>query len=681
MPFYPRKILILTSCTGDKQHTPERQLVENDFRLLGTPAFKAREIELNEYITRAEEMYTGQQHLRLMRGVNLLRDVDNYDVDLRIVSAGYGLISGDDNIAPYECTFQTMKSSQIIEWSTHLQIPMDVREVLRQPAALILIALGEQYLRSLQLDDKVTFGGPTLFLASPTSIKNIPTQPHVRTVALTNFDAKRFRCGLVGLKGELVGRMLRHLVTEGETFWSAITDEQTDLLALLDEPAPPKINKPKVISRLEKVDIVIHLPDSWRTKSNQKRLRFFIPDWDDMVDPDYDFSTDTHAGGSSAWSNQVYAHQMYSTPNYDGLLVSRAVAESSQNKIQQITEYGIHRHLRVPAEFPVLGDCGAFSYLLQPEPPYSTDEILDYYTQLNFDYGVSIDHLLFGAADDEGKRRRYELTVHNAEAFLQEHKKRGLKWEPIGALQGLTPQQYAQAASDYVDMGYNYLAIGGQVRSRTRDILEIAEAIRQAIPPHVKLHLFGVARLEALNDFIRVGINSVDTASYLRQAWVRMGQNYIGHDGLYAAIRIPDAERHIKKGVSNHEAEHLRCLETKALGTIRALAVGTDSVDTCLNAILDYKEAIGTKLPVRVLGEYRATLTNRPWEQCDCDICKAAGVEVIIFRGNNRNRRRGFHNNYAFYRLMEKAIEEGKSTYNWSGVQITEQQELPLIYR
>jgi len=674
------KIIILTSCTGDKQHTAENQLVENDFRLIDTTAFKEREIELNEYITRAEEMYTGQQHLRLMRGVNLLREIDSYDIDLRIVSAGYGLITGDTKIAPYECTFQTMKLSQIIEWSNHLHIPADVHELLKQPADLIIIALGEQYLRSIQLDGKVNFGGPTLFLASTASIKKIPTQPSVRIVALTNFDAKRFRCGLVGLKGELVGRMLRHLATDGETFWSAITDEQTDLLALLDEPAPPKINKPKVRSRLEKVDFVIHLPDSWRTKSNQKSLRFFIPDWDDMVDPDYDFSTDTHAGGSSAWSNQVYAHQMYSTPNYDGLLVSRAVAESSQNKIQQIRQYGIHRHLRVPAEFPVLGDCGAFSYLLQPEPPYSTDEILDYYTQLNFDYGVSIDHLLFGAADDEGKRYRYDLTVYNAEAFLREHKQRGLKWEPIGALQGLTPQQYADAATQYVAMGYNYLAIGGQVRSRTRDILEIAQAIRQAIPTHVKLHLFGVARLDAINDFIQVGINSVDTASYLRQAWVRMGQNYIGHNGLYAAIRIPEAERRIKKGVSNNDAEHFRCLETEALGTIRSLAAGNCSVDTCLNAILAYKEAIGTKFPLRVLGEYRATLTYRPWEQCDCAICKEAGVEVIIFRGNNRNRRRGFHNNYAFYRLMEKAIKEGKSTYNWSGVQITEQQELPLTY-
>jgi hypothetical protein len=28
----------------------------------------------------------------------------------------------------------------------------------------------------------------------------------------------------------------------------------------------------------------------------------------------------------------------------------------------------------------------------------------------------------------------------------------------------------------------------------------------------------------------------------------------------------------------------------------------------------------------------------------------------MIFRGNNRNRRRGFHNTYVFYRLMQDSL-------------------------
>jgi hypothetical protein len=41
---------------------------------------------------------------------------------------------------------------------------------------------------------------------------------------------------------------------------------------------------------------------------------------------------------------------------------------------------------------------------------------------------------------------------------------------------------------------------------------------------------------------------------------------------------------------------------------------------------------------------YRETLKDKPWKRCLCAMCRELGVEVIIFRGNNRNRRRGFHN-------------------------------------
>ena len=48
-----------------------------------------REKELADYLVSAEEMYTGQQHVRLMRGIEAIgRD----KVDLNILSAGYGFL-------------------------------------------------------------------------------------------------------------------------------------------------------------------------------------------------------------------------------------------------------------------------------------------------------------------------------------------------------------------------------------------------------------------------------------------------------------------------------------------------------------------------------------------------------------------------------------------------------------
>ena len=47
----------------------------------------------------------------------------------------------------------------------------------------------------------------------------------------------------------------------------------------------------------------------------------------------------------------------------------------------------------------------------------------------------------------------------------------------------------------------------------------------------------------------------------------------------------------------------------------------------------------------------RHTLEDKPWRLCSCSICKKVGIQVVIFRCNYRNRRRGFHNTFVFYRL------------------------------
>ena len=53
---------------------------------------------------------------------------------------------------------------------------------------------------------------------------------------------------------------------------------------------------------------------------------------------------------------------------------------------------------------------------------------------------------------------------------------------------------------------------------------------------------------------------------------------------------------------------------------------------------------------------YRETLEAKPWQSCECAICQKVGVETIIFRGANRNRRRGFHNLEVYYNHLKKFI-------------------------
>ena len=636
--------------------------MQDDFRHLHeTDTFAERERELSEWNAAAEDLYTGQQHLRLMDGVRGVREsFGATNVELFILSAGYGLIGAGLGIVPYGCTFQGMKKGELRSWAEHLKVGEDARRVFQTSADFTLVLLGDPYLRALALDEEVQFASHVLFFASEKARGHIKGHGTFRVVALSNKEAKRFSCGLVGLKGELGKRLLRRVAVGGEEFVRSLFDPSTDVLELLDADNTGATKKSRQAARENpKVDRVITIPESWWNKLHRDKLRYFIPEWDDLVDPDYDFENDVHSGGSGDWSNEVYAHQMYPEPNYDGILISKVVAEKSVKKKERINRMGVHRFLRVPREFPIMGDCGAFGYIMDETPPYTTAEILDYYTRLDFDYGVSIDHLIVKATEAK-KHFRYELTIHNAEEFLNEHRKRELSWTPIGAVQGWDALSYAEAARQYVAMGYRYIALGGLVRTSTVEILRVLEAVHKVVPDTVNIHLFGLARLKAINEFVRLGVRSVDSASYLRRAWMGSGgENYLTEDGFYTAIRIPEggksfrAKRMVSEGRA--EASQVEKLEKACIRAMHDFDKGNLSVEQTLDVIEDYDRLI-TPNRIDIRPFIRRTLEARPWKTCSCEICRRDGVDVIIFRGNNRNRRRGFHNTYVFYRILQRIL-------------------------
>ena len=115
------RILVVTSCTGEKRFKPSNQLTLEDFK---EPARLESCIKIiAEFACPAGKMYTGLQHLRAMEGVSLLRQsFGKQAVDVAILSAGYGLICEDKIILPYEVTFNTMKGYEVDEWAKFLQV-------------------------------------------------------------------------------------------------------------------------------------------------------------------------------------------------------------------------------------------------------------------------------------------------------------------------------------------------------------------------------------------------------------------------------------------------------------------------------------------------------------------------------------------------------------------------------
>ena len=165
------KILIITSCTNKKVIEISNTLTKEDFKK-GCEYIKTREMLRKRYLVSAEKMYNGEQHKYIMKGINILRkERPDIQLDLYIVSAGYGVIPGNKYILPYECTFSDMNIKELNEWSLFLNIHSDIKNILEYEYDLILISLGEPYLKACNLNNDIIIKSNTLIFCSKQSLK------------------------------------------------------------------------------------------------------------------------------------------------------------------------------------------------------------------------------------------------------------------------------------------------------------------------------------------------------------------------------------------------------------------------------------------------------------------------------------------------------------------------------
>ena len=224
------RILIVTSCTSRKTVTHPQGLTGDDIAQ-GPDHVQARETALADYLTPARNLYSGQQHVRLMRGIDAV--AGRLKTELQVVSAGYGLIPGERKIAPYECTFGGRGKADLRAWADRLGIPTAFRALMAEPYDLGFWLLGDDYLAACGIDSRLRLASPTIALCGRTSSRNLPPLAGLATVVLGNPEAKRFSCGLVALKGDIAARLLTRLA-ETPDLLPTLIHPDTDLLELLD---------------------------------------------------------------------------------------------------------------------------------------------------------------------------------------------------------------------------------------------------------------------------------------------------------------------------------------------------------------------------------------------------------------------------------------------------------------
>ncbi|MDL0118284.1 queuine tRNA-ribosyltransferase tRNA-guanine transglycosylase [Halobacterium salinarum] len=411
------------------------------------------------------------------------------------------------------------------------------------------------------------------------------------------------------------------------------------------------------------------------------------------------------------------------------------------------------------------------------------------------DFQGDIDSVLARLAEDsrsvyreDDAQFRYELTLRNAQEMYDLYQQRDYPFRLMVAIQGWDPDSYADAAADVLDIGYDYLGIGGVAGSPIHDVRTIVKSVGKTVKAferehntRVDSHVFGFAKTDGFETIGRSGMTSFDSASMLRSAWTG-GQNYrLDHDERYDAIRVrypssrddletavetalrsretlvalraydagdsiraaledwsalaadvlPAAERYLREHRHDEQFDHRLLEEVESAfradfeygrelqvsfsddlrGDLVKLLRKDDPADplpfekygSLLNtaaevferfsratstlddadAVSDYDRiwAIVREYATWVgddnlLEEYQETLRERPWETCDCPICHEYGIEVCIFRGNDRNRRRGFHNTRRFYDEFEddlpKILVATKGTASLGGYDTVE---------
>lgn len=519
-------------------------------------------------------------------------------LQIKILSAKYGLIDATSMIKPYDLRLNPISAAKIR------------RKTLRQlaeinpPPASVFVNLGEDYLPAIQ-------GLNTVFPRSKIA----------------------FAPGPIGMKMQAM------------KIW---------LSGLRTRTAAIRGRSPK-----------------------ERHYLYFFPDWDDFIYEPFQADFDAENRGK-----KVYAHEACGdrTP-FDGLLLSLAHLHIGKGALHRHSNeldsrVRIRQHMRIPDNKLLFGDCGAFSYAAETRPPFSPTRAAELYHKFGFDIGASVDHIPLPeipVQHEDGsvtkkrlslatRRARMFLTRDNAEEFIRVCRRRRYNFTPLGVIQGLDSNTYVNRLHDYLDMGYEHIALGGLVPRSDQDILEIVAAVRHALQKRTRgsqkniwIHLFGILRPKLQAHFRELGVSSFDSASYFRKAWLRSDQNYIAPDGRkwYGTIRVPISTSKPMQAAAkrkNLSQEKLSAMEQNCLDAIATCATRPSRSSNVIRAINKYGPLLTRRGEENHFAEKHALLLkDRPWENCSCPFCRSAGIQVVVFRGASRNKRRGLHNTWVFY--------------------------------
>ncbi|MCD0160871.1 tRNA-guanine transglycosylase [Deinococcus sp. 6YEL10] len=157
------------------------------------------------------------------------------------------------------------------------------------------------------------------------------------------------------------------------------------------------------------------------------------------------------------------------------------------------------------------------------------------------DVGFTLDLLIPPGLPTRDARRYHALTRANALWAL--HNRRRTDLPLYGVVQGWDAQAAAELAQEYREAGFEGVAIGGLVpRMSQPDVVDdVIRAVRAAAGD-LPIHAFGIGHPDHVARVSRLGVDSVDSSSYVK---------YAADGRLYSAPQVRHAH------LTPHERVHL----------------------------------------------------------------------------------------------------------------------------
>jgi tRNA-guanine family transglycosylase len=173
---------------------------------------------------------------------------------------------------------------------------------------------------------------------------------------------------------------------------------------------------------------------------------------------------------------------------------------------------------------PMFFDCGAWSYKDKSIPKMGKDIVTakwayDMYCQYARDNDIIIapDHMLIPQYGEYAERRLFNLKSATEFRALT----RTSPYFPMAVVHGENTDERCEIARNYINMGYEGLAIGGLagISSKKTIVLDAVRTLKTEFPD-IKFHVLGLSSPKYAKEWYDLGIYSFDGSSHFKQAFM-----------------------------------------------------------------------------------------------------------------------------------------------------------------